>query len=221
MQKRQMREIWLTNGRIERFDFYLKVVGAGAAIAAAIFAFLQFGSMQEQTALTRTMSINSQSAYVSVLPGNVFNVGSSKRWEPRLIFRNTGQTPARNVRRHFELLVSTPLTPEQEAKLGVGSLEPGSPILSANGADDVVFRTGDQITDAMRELIQKDVNRLYVFGRVDYENVFGESRWIEFCHYYSGEMTNWLKNGGWGYNSTQTRHCTAHNDAYSPKLSSE
>ena len=53
----------------------------------------------------------------------------------------------------------------------------------------------------------------YVFGRIEYEDVFGSPHWTEFCHFYTGEQQPWPEElGGPGFEDTQAKYCTKHND---------
>lgn len=152
-------------------------------------------------------------AYVFAIPGNVYVVSDGSRPEPRTLFRNSGKTFATEVRRSVGVVISHPLSPEQEAAFGDGISEEGSFVLSPNGADDVVIRKGDQLANGEKSGIEAGRLRLYVFGRVEYKDVFGKSHWTKFCHFFTGEMNNWgPRHSGFGFASNQAKYCSGHNE---------
>ncbi len=184
----------------------VSVIAVFFAGASVVFTY-QILQLSEDTAKRQLR------AYVFAVPGNVYNVSLGSRPEPRTIIRNGGDTSARNVRRDIGIRISAPLSPEQEAGLGRGTPEEGTLVLSPGGADDVVIRQARTLEDGEAEKIRAEKIRIYVFGRIEYQDMFGDSHWTEFCHIYSGEMTDWgPEHNGMGYSKTQARYCTKHND---------
>jgi len=154
-------------------------------------------------------------AYVYVQPGNVYLVSAGLKPQPRIVVRNSGQTFAKDVKCSYGAKVSSNLSVEESAALGPGTPEEGRFTLNP-GVDHAIIKwMPDAITaDEARSIktLTGDV-RLYVFGKIDYNDVFGDAHHTEFCFMYYGEMQNWPNNGGEGFNSTQARYCENHNDA--------
>lgn len=54
--------------------------------------------------------------------------------------------------------------------------------------------------------------RIYVFGKITYDDVFGNPHHTEFCHMYFGQEMAPFETG-LGYATFQAKYCDTHNDA--------
>jgi hypothetical protein len=140
-------------------------------------------------------------------PGNVYNVSDGKGPEPRIVIGNSGRTFAKEVIRYAAVRLLPPLSPAGEAGLAIGEREPGTVVVSPQ-VDHAIIRRHRALAPEETSEIKNENGRmrLYVFGRIDYDDVFGQHRHTDFCYIYFGEQDNFPNNGGPGYNSTQARY---------------
>jgi hypothetical protein len=124
-------------------------------------------------------------AYLYVNPGELFHVDGKGALQAYSIIGNSGQTPAMKVERFAGIEVLQPTdnptanqTMAREA--GVTVLGPRTNItLLKNWA-------GGALTADQTEQVRKGDLRVYVFGKVLYDDVLG-SRWqVNFCNVYFG-----------------------------------
>jgi hypothetical protein len=109
----------------------------------------------------------------------VFEIG--KKTEALVAFTNSGKVPATNVRIYGHIqLRDSPLAPDMPGAKDIGE-EPSQDIMPANGGSALMpISSGLELTPHLRELIDKGTHRIYVWGIVTYEDMFGP-HWTKFC----------------------------------------
>ncbi|HXP31721.1 MAG TPA: hypothetical protein VN832_11560 [Stellaceae bacterium] len=156
-----------------------------------------------------------QRAYIYAQPGNVYNVSTGLGPEPRIVIGNSGRTFAKNVKIYAGVAIRSRLSPNEEAALGRGEEEEGTLVLSPR-VEQAIIRRAPQMTENDARGVSSNAgtgSRIYVFGRIEYGDIFDGRHHAEFCFVYYGEMANFPSNGGLGYASNQVRYCDKHNDA--------
>jgi len=182
----------------------------------AIFLFLAtlalYLATRSLVGETKNASEQQLRAYIQASPGEIYNLKSGAKLEAYIRISNSGQTPGNDVRRWAGIKISKPLTIDAIAELGRGDREEGE-LVSMPRQEHVIIRPlGTPTTDEADAIIHGD-QRIYVFGRIEYVDIFGQPRASEFCFTYFGEVQDWPQNGGPGYNNTQARYCEKHNSA--------
>jgi hypothetical protein len=151
-------------------------------------------------------------AYVQASPGNVYNLVSGAKLEAYIRIINSGQTPGNEVRRWAGIKISKPLIADETAELGRGDRQEGE-LVSMPRQEHVIIRQLGAPTTKESQAVVSDDQRIYVFGRIEYSDIFDHPRVSEFCFMYYGEVQDWPNNGGPGYNNTQAQYCEKHNSA--------
>ncbi|WP_199545003.1 hypothetical protein [Paraburkholderia kururiensis] len=160
----------------------------------------------ESVAALRERTAQQMRAYLSVVTGGATYQESQKglRFEANPVILNTGHTPAHRVNAVIRAdILPLPLPDDFSFELPADS-EAGQAVLGPNQ---------NRILSAVvqRNIPDEDVQKtkagtgqaLYVWGRVSYDDVFGEHRLTRFC-----QIMVWLPNGNvFGYFTPQ------HNDA--------
>jgi hypothetical protein len=123
-------------------------------------------------------------AYVTVDLGQAFHQDERLRFEGKPALENTGFTPARNVSYRFMAdvlpanLAANYNFPEPPEEIrNDASLAPRQKLLASGG---IVQR---RFSDAeVEEIMAGEGRKLYVWGTVSYNDIFGEQRWqTDFC----------------------------------------
>jgi hypothetical protein len=60
--------------------------------------------------------------------------------------------------------------------------------------------------------LMEGVLKIYAFGRITYEDIFGERHVTTFCHAYYG-LERLPHEGGYAYEHWQAKYCDRHNEA--------
>lgn len=198
---------WVDKGLLITLVFTLIAAGYAACQAKRTADYTRDLVMDSRETAKRELR-----AYAYAVPGNVYDVSDGSQPEPRVVFRNSGKTFAINVRRSVGTTMSPPLSKEQEAAFGNGDTDEGVGVLSPNGPDYVIVKRPPKLLSGSQALLLSENLRLYVFGRIDYQDSFGQRHWTAFCYYFAGEMADWgEEHGGYGYASNQARDCAGHN----------
>jgi hypothetical protein len=154
----------------------------------AIAATRSGNAATEATRVTRDIAIRQLRAYVHISE-YVVGLGPAEVITTTIRFKNTGQTPAMHGRSWISCaLVAAGETPkfqppEDAARVAEWTLPPGET------KDHNVPRT--HFTREEIEDIAAGRRWFYAYGRVDYVDVFGTSRWTNYRLYMS------LLNGRW------------------------
>jgi len=163
---------------------FIVVATVVIAIANSVYAAVgiwQLRVLSDQLALMRT----DQRAWMGIPTLEV--VGKVEAGTPlviRLVFHNSGKTPAAHV---AAVAIGDPKPfnappdiayREGEVMRGIGFASPNS------GFDSFVSPTqGKALTEAAFNGIASGKYRIYVHGRVDYEDIFRRKHWMTFCYY--------------------------------------
>lgn len=97
---------------------------------------------------------------------------------------NSGQTPAHNVRyRSKAEILDAPLDPDFSFPLGFP--DSGAALLGPHQSMTLNAGLVDFVDDELAENVKyaRGNRRLYIWGEVKYEDVFGETHHTQFCHH--------------------------------------
>lgn len=185
-QRMQLWALWL-----------LGVSGFGTAIAGYGLVLLRrtwfeakaaTNAAQDAVAVTRDLGQRQVRAYVSILGANVFDCGIGKQPKIVITIKNTGQSPAKNlkIRSVFAHGTDASLRP----KLKLDSRAP--PVALELGAG-LELNHGGEITSIMTEpwlrKIASGKEQFLAAGFITYKTVFGETRRVTFrFHSGSGDI---------------------------------
>ena len=143
-------------------------------LAAVVYAGITYRMWREMQG-TNTISSQAlridQRAWVAV--SNISpELQQNGDWTVSLVFKNTGKTPARNfvIKGTGEAVVKGQKPSSEEVKL------PGRGVIAPDG----IFHSNLSIS-ALYDW--KSVN-VILHGRIEYDSVFGNSHWTQFCYYF-------------------------------------
>ena len=165
---------FVTESRATAITAIATVIMAAATIVMVVVAGLQLCALNRTDETQRIAS----RANIVVVPGNVYNVSDGKIPEPRTVIGNSGKTYSREVKRWIGVTLKTPLSTEQETSLGRGDPVEGTAVLSPGSANDVIISYGQKLNGGDQEDIKRKTYRLYVFGRIEYLDMFDKKHWI-------------------------------------------
>ncbi len=178
-----------------------------ATIAIAIFALCQ-------VRISRTTARTQLRAYVVAKPYRAFNI--DERGITAQVYTtitNVGATFARNVQRSVGVGIRAGPVPEKFEDLGPVTREVGKIVL-APGVDGYVIRSLHALQkDELAKLMTPEGDlKIYAFGRITYEDIFGKPHVTTFCHAYYG-LERLPHEGGYAFEHWQAKSCDRHNDA--------
>ena len=182
-------------------------VMAAATIAIAVFAFYQ-------ACISRDTARRQLRAYVVAKPYRAFNVddrGLIAQVYTTIV--NVGATFARNVERSVGVNILSGPVPEKFEDLGPLTREEGKMVL-APGVEGYVIRNLRALQrDELAKLMTPEGElKLYAFGRITYDDVFGKPHVTTFCHAYYG-LDRLPHGGGYAFEHWQAKYCDRHNEA--------
>lgn len=147
-------------------------------------------------------------AYVSVSPDGVNPLKIRDAVIGHVVVRNVGQVIATKVTIAVKMIVT------QDKNLNNFPIDPDD--LKPIGAlhPNAEFRRGSpQILERSRLVFTDDKRRfIFVWGRVTYEDGFGQPRWINFCYRYNTEGIGWMDSNS-GLTKNEARYHETGNDA--------
>jgi hypothetical protein len=103
-------------------------------------------------------------------------------------FGNTGRTPAIGIRSQ---IMSVPIPRGQEPDFTYADPPESQAVLQPNGQFIVSWKAtkvGEVFNQATLESLKSGTVRLYVYGHVSYDDVFGGQHWTRFCLHLRGDM---------------------------------
>jgi hypothetical protein len=144
-------------------------------------------------------------AYVAVNTGTTTYQDGNLRFASSPVLTNTGFTPARNVRNRVTAAVLDTNLPADYKFSDSGKMSTHDATLSPRQSFTISGVVSDRFEDAEVAVIMAGVKkRLYIWGTVTYEDVFGGSWETHFCHnfnfYRANDKEEW-KVGAY-YNAT-------------------
>jgi hypothetical protein len=142
---------------------------------------------ERQIAHLKESSERQLRAYIHLGTTEVKDFGGPERPSFTLQYRNLGQTPASNVLSWSRVRVlDTPIAPEvfeeERAPVRIGDLGPGAKSF-------LVISGRRPISDEELSGVANGVKALIVFGRIQYEDVFGKKHTTRFRYKVSGKAT--------------------------------
>ncbi len=194
--------------RCKARSIILSVIALIVSITSAGFAYWQL-TIAKDTAQKQLR------AYVYASPNTLYHLGENPT-QGYLTVRNGGHTFANKVSREVGINVLSKDIPNSFEKLGRLKREPGYMTLGPNtGADDVIYREYRVLTDDEIKQINSGDKRIYVFGKITYEDIYDIRHETTFCFmYYGNETSNVLASQGRsGYDKTQAEYCDKYNFA--------
>ena len=188
--------------------FLEKIANPILAISTILLAIIAACALRD----AKDTTIVSQRAYVYVFPETVYNLGSTNKLEARFVVSNSGKSFAKNVVRYAQIKISEPLRLDEIANLGNGELEPGIMTLGPDPRASIEMnrRMPNEVGDA--DDVTAGRKRIYVFGRVDYKDIWGNLLSTNFCFMYYGEKLPDSPTNA-SYLGRQAKYCNGHNDA--------
>lgn len=148
-----------------------------ATFGLAIFTYHLW---QETGALVRDSQGNSERqlrAYVGIAAHAIENVADGSVPKVTLVFKNFGQTPAKDIRywlnSKFGEFPAQPFKPEKFILFPTDVFSAFWTIGKLNAADMEGLKTGQRL--------------LYVYGEITYLDAFNNKRWTKFRLFYGGD----------------------------------
>lgn len=157
----------------------------------------------------------SQRAYVFAKAANAFNVQPGSPPQVYVLIDNGGKTLAHIKSQRVGVTVAEKL-PERLEELGEMQPEPGKFVAWPNQPSYIIRSPIPNVilTDGDIRKLDSSESRIYVFGKIEYQDIFHLRHTTTFCHMYSGGETTYLPpNNHRGYHATQAKHCDKFNNA--------
>ncbi len=193
------------------------------AIATAVIAVVgiyqwrvlsgQLEAASEANSLARDTARIELRAYVSASPFAIIHIEDGMP-EAFIRVENTGRTPAKIIERSAGIAVRSPISVNELENIGPTTKEDGIITLNAGGSDRI-----DRVYS--RTLMPHEIDaikstdgplRIYVHGRIVYQDVFNNTHTVPFCHMYFGYKTQKFPIGDGrstsvGYPGTEAYSC--------------
>jgi hypothetical protein len=153
-------------------------------------------------------------AYVYASPYRAFHIDNlGGVVQVYTVIGSNGSTFAKKVERWVGISLLPGPVPEKFEDLGSLKREEGVLVL-APGAKSIVVQNFRKITEEelAKIMTANGELRIYVFGKITYEDAFGTPHQTTFCHAYFGSERLEF-NGGFAYEDWQAKSCDRHNDA--------
>jgi hypothetical protein len=157
-------------------------------------------------------------AYVFAKPYRAFNIyaggPAGAVAQTYTTVGNKGRTFAKNVQRSGGINILSK-TPEKFEDLGPLTREEGVLVLAPD-QEGFIIRNLHSLSQAeLDALMTADGElRIYAYGRITYEDAFGESHTTTYCHaYYGVERARFEGIGPVGYEHWQAKYADRHNEA--------
>jgi hypothetical protein len=125
---------------------------------------------------------------------------AGETFSPKLPFRNSGRTPARNLTSSITLQPS-PTAEGPNLNIHGKTIDtPSNGLLTPNQSFTSIARLADmtepqlrlhKVTDSDMAAIHSDVVRFYLYGRINYDDVFRCHHWISYCWVYRIDPNRW------------------------------
>ena len=128
-----------------------------------------------------------QRAWVGHIDSSVSEVKEEAPITFKITLSNSGKTPALRVRTEISSahgpatanFIPRYTKPTPQMRRGVGVIQPGGKAVIEQKTGPVTYI----------EKLRDGANLYYVFGRIDYEDIFGRPHWTTYCLYIGGEPT--------------------------------
>lgn len=153
----------------------------------------------------------SQRAYIVARAASAFNVSANtSQLQAYILIDNSGRTLAEITMRKVGVLLASTLD-----ELGDMKLETGQFVAWPNQPHFIIRSPAQvKLTDFDIDKLNKSELKIFVFGKIEYRDIFNLSHETTFCHWYSGSETAALAPyGGRGYAGSQASYCDKFNKA--------
>jgi hypothetical protein len=155
-------------------------IGTGVLAVATVLLWLATQRiLRESKSTTRQQS----RAYLFIKQANLDRFAQGKRPFIHLHLRNSGQTPAWNVRARYD----GGIYPFPDCPDLLTDDEQHHGVLGPNMNYTLAIELS-ALKKADIESVEKGTAAIYVFGRIDYEDAFGRPQWTKFRFLYGGPM---------------------------------
>jgi len=167
------------------------VISASAAIAG----FLQFVALAVTIGVLIFTARRQLRAYIFPESAGLFEGMMMQPPRPEhtnepgviLLWKNTGQTPARDVISWGQIAVIE--TIHEESLLVVSHLEKKfANSLGTNGINSKAIWYGRALADNEIKDIGTGIRAIYLYGRIEYRDIFKKQRWTNFRLRYAGQF---------------------------------
>lgn len=194
--------------------FLLTFVTFIALIAYAYYTRDLALSTQLLVTNTKRNSETQLRAYVAAEPGPIYHVNAvGSPLVAYLVIRNTGQTPAYEVKRTIGISLLAPPVPPRRDLLGRVRRVEGVLVLQPRAQNHILETLKRILTEGeVAKIISPggEKLRIYVFGTITYKDVFGGEHFTHYCHMYFGNLA--VPDQPLGYLGRQGRYCDKHNE---------
>jgi hypothetical protein len=166
----------------DEFKFFFEICGFGVAVIVAVIFGVQLKIMQRQLTDTHDNFIQDERAWMFAYKGEcITNATIPESLTFKIYMKNTGKTPAINVRTFIELDATTnidsiPKKDNPANALQDGTVAPDATIFGSPGGSS----QGIILHDAFIQYIKRGYN-VYIFGTVWYDDIFGKHHWSQYC----------------------------------------
>lgn len=151
------------------------------ATGAAVFSLLQVVALIVTVGVMMTNGRRQLRAYVFTQSYKVGDRDLCGRPTVRFSINNCGQTPARETR-HFGVLKVCKWPLPEDFDFPVIDFYNGGVITTfPNVSNDGAASFRENVTDAQIELLRSESHKVFVFGLVEYRDVFKKKRTTRFC----------------------------------------
>lgn len=144
---------------------------------------------EESTKLAKQSLLHGQRAYVVPTMGLFENLAQGNKIKCKLTFENTGNTPALNFGGwvYIKLMNTSSPVPKPTRPLKANDTVT---IFGPKGRIEINLESDDVLDHGTLELIRQNKLKIYVLGKMFYNDVLGESQELLICGYYNGTGNN-------------------------------
>ena len=166
-----------------RWGTCIQLVLAGFTLGTLIIIFFQLRATQEQTRILQAQHVNDTRAWVTVKGANLTQFREGQPITALIVFLNSGKSPALNVTIHNNIQlrdspvpIPMPLTPANAL-----ALAPSIGVAAPQGEfGNSITSKGILIAQNIEDIWQNK-KRLYVWGRIKYDDIFKQQRSTDYC----------------------------------------
>ena len=154
------------------------------AVGATVAGFLQVAALIITSYVMIRNGRRQLRAYVFVENAWAKRTADKDEWNVRYRVRNTGATPAYKTRvtdiaKAIDRSMPELPTPIETEYFGT---------IAQNG--DFIDQESDSVSGITDEELSSGTKTIYLVGRIDYRDAFGQKRWAEFCFCTTREETS-------------------------------
>jgi hypothetical protein len=156
---------------------------------------IEASNRQNKAALDATISQNrlDQRAWVGQIDATVSEVTEGRTATFTITLNNSGKTPALRMAPKFRSFVGTPATQNIIPSYGPttgNNVRGGRGVLQPNGRGLLVQASDHQLTHVDIERLKAGEMVYWIFGRIDYEDIFKRAHTTTFCDFVETNLTS-------------------------------